>query len=58
MGAFYNCTSLATINCLATTAPENLGNMAFGGITADIHVPVGATYPATYGGLKVVFDLQ
>jgi hypothetical protein len=25
--------------------------------TSDIHVPIGATYPATYGGLTVFFDL-
>ena len=55
--AFYGCSSLATINCLATTAPT-IGSNAFGGVAAtDIHVPVGATYPATYGGLTVVFDL-
>ena len=55
--AFYNCASLATINCLATTAPA-LGYSAFSGVAAStIHVPVGATYPATYGGLTVFFDL-
>ena len=55
--AFEGCTSLATINCLATTAPA-LGSNAFSGVAAStIHVPVGATYPATYGGLTVFFDL-
>ena len=54
---FESCASLATINCLATTAPT-LGNNAFDYVaTSDIHVPVGAAYPATYGGLTVVFDL-
>jgi len=56
--AFALCTSLATVNCLATTAPT-LGSRAFYGISAtEIHVPVGATgYTSTYGGLTVVFDL-
>ena len=54
---FESCSSLATINCLATTAPT-IGSGAFSGVaTSHIHVPVGATYPATYGGLTVVFDL-
>ena len=55
--AFAYCSSLATINCLATTAPT-IGSNAFQAVAAtDVHVPVGATYPATYGGLTVVFDL-
>ena len=55
--AFAYCAGLATINCLATTAPT-LGSSAFASVaTSDIHVPVGANYPATYGGLIVVFDL-
>ena len=41
--AFANCTSLATVNCLATTAPT-LGSNPFTNISAtEIHVPVGAT---------------
>lgn len=56
--AFGGNTSLATINCLATTAPS-LGSSAFYYAPAtEIHVPVGATgYGATYGGLTVVYDL-
>jgi len=56
--AFYNCTSLATINCLAINAP-NLFGTTFSGVAAtEIHVPVGATgYGTTYGGLTVVSDL-
>jgi hypothetical protein len=55
---FQNCSSLATINCLATTAPS-LGSYAFYYVAAtEIHVPVGATgYGSTYGGLTVVYDL-
>ena len=55
--AFMFCSSLATINCLATTAPTIGSNAFFFVAASDIHVPVGATYPATYGGLTVVFDL-
>jgi len=56
--AFWQCTSLATINCLATT-PPTLGTDVFDGVlAADIHVPAGATgYGTTYGGLTVVADL-
>lgn len=56
--AFYSVGSLATINCLATTAPT-LGSLAFHSVSAtEIHVPVGATgYGTTYGGLTVVYDL-
>jgi len=56
--AFEVCTNLATINCLATTAPT-LGSNAFNIVSAtDIHVPAGATgYGTTYGGLTVVADL-
>jgi hypothetical protein len=56
--AFVTSVSLATINCLATTAPS-LGSYAFYQTQAtEIHVPVGATgYTATYGGLTVVADL-
>ena len=56
--AFSSCTSLATINSLATTAPT-LGSNAFYNVSAtSIHVPVGATgYGTTYGGLTVIADL-
>jgi len=56
--AFDSASSLATVNCLATTAPT-LGSDVFNNISAtEIHVPVGATgYTATYGGLTVVADL-
>lgn len=56
--AFGGALSLATINCLATTAPT-LGSNAFNNVVAtQIHVPVGATgYGTTYGGLTVVADL-
>ena len=56
--AFNGSSSLATINCLATTAPT-LGSNVFNNVAAtDIHVPVGATgYGTTYGGLTVVADL-
>lgn len=55
---FGSCSSLATIHCLATTAPS-LGSYAFYSAAAtEIHVPVGATgYGTTYGGLTVVYDL-
>ena len=55
---FLNCTSLATINCLAISAPT-LGSNTFLAVSAtQIHVPVGATgYGTTYGGLTVVYDL-
>ena len=51
---FGQCTGIATINCLATTAPT-LGNNAFFNVAATtIQVPVGATgYGTTYGGLTV-----
>ena len=57
-GAFNGSSILATINCLATTAPT-LGSNVFNNVAAtDIHVPVGATgYGTTYGGLTVVADL-
>jgi hypothetical protein len=56
--AFALCSSLATVNCLATAAPT-LGSFAFYGVAStEIHVPVGATgYGTTYGGLTVVADL-
>jgi hypothetical protein len=55
--AFSSCALLESVNCLATTAPT-IGSNAFDGVaTSDIHVPIGANYPATYGGLTVFFDL-
>jgi len=56
--AFQGCSILATVNCLATSAPT-LGSNVFLNISAtQIHVPVGATgYGTTYGGLTVVLDL-
>jgi len=57
--AFLNCSSLTGVNFLSTTPPVishgTFTNVASG---AEIHVPLGAGYPATYGGLKVVFDLN
>ena len=56
--AFKFSDNLATVNCLATSAPT-LGSNAFSNTSlTQIHVPVGATgYGTTYGGLTVVFDL-
>jgi hypothetical protein len=35
-----------------------VGSLNFNNVSASIiHVPIGATYPATYGGLTVTFDL-
>jgi hypothetical protein len=49
---------LASVTCLALTAPT-IGLNVFLGIPAtQIHVPVGATgYGATYGWLTVIYDL-
>ena len=53
----FRYTNVTRINCLATTAPT-LGSNVFNGISATIHVPVGATgYGTTYGGLTVIADL-
>jgi len=56
---FENCSSLATVNCYATTAPTLTGSNHFQSISAtQIHVPVGATgYGTTFAGLTVVADL-
>jgi hypothetical protein len=57
-GAFSQCSILATINCLAITAPTLVGTPFSGVAATEIHVPVGATeYGTTYGGLTVVSDL-
>jgi hypothetical protein len=62
---FQNCTSLATLNCTATTAPQ-LGTDPFNNCPSlsQIHVPASAVadYQAkgngtTYGGLTIVGDL-
>lgn len=56
---FKNCSSLATVNCYATTAPTLTGSNHFQSTSAtQIHVPVGATgYGTTFAGLTVVADL-
>jgi len=56
---FKNCSSLATVNCYATTAPTLSGSNHFQSTSAtQIHVPVGATgYGTTFAGLTVVADL-
>lgn len=70
MRAFKDCSGLSTINLLAPTAPKTfdfLGNEVdpdtaaapFFSVAPDatINVPVGADYPATFGGLPVSFNL-
>jgi hypothetical protein len=59
--AFRNCSTIQTIDILATTAPT-IGTNTFNGMTAvspaEIHVPSGAVgYAASYDGLTVVDDL-
>lgn len=56
---FRYCSSLATVNCYATTAPTLTGSNQFQNTSAtQIHVPVGATgYGTTFAGLTVVADL-
>ena len=56
---FRSCSSLATVNCYATTAPTLNGSNHFLSTSAtQIHVPVGATgYGTTFAGLTVVADL-
>ncbi len=56
---FKNCSSLATVNCYATTAPTLSGSNHFQSTSAtQIHVPVGATgYGTTFAGLTVVAEL-
>lgn len=55
---FNFCTSLTTINCLATTAPSIEVSSFFGNPATTINVPVGASgYGTTYGGLTVNYSL-
>lgn len=56
VNAFKNCTSLTGINLLSTTPPV-INHNTFENVSpnAQIHVPLGAPYPATYGGLKVFY---
>ena len=58
--AFKGSTSLGTVYCRAMAAPTLELSYQFSGVEAtEIHVPIGATgYGDTYGGLKVVYDVD